>query len=87
MLQAILSWSHVETPMESIVKGLSRGKPTVESDFFDSVIGEFGVHQPLCYFITANISNELVEIDARLGGDGSTDGTVVATNLLGDVAC
>ena len=87
MLQAILSWSHVETPMESIVKGLSRGKPTVESDFFDSVIGEFGVHQSLSYFVAANLANELVEIDACLGGDGSTDGTVVATNLLGDVAC
>lgn len=86
MLQAILSWSHVETPMESVVKGLSRGKPTVESDFFDSVIGEFGIHQPLCYFITANVSNELVEIYSRLGGDGCADGTVVATNLLGDVA-
>lgn len=86
MLQAILSWSHVETPMESIVKGLSRGKPTVESDFFDSVIGEFGIYQSLSYFVAANLSNELVEIDARLGGDGSTDGTVVATNLLGDVA-
>ena len=87
MLQAILSWSHVEAPMESIVKGLSRGKPAVESDFFDSVIGEFGIHQSLCYFVAANLANELVEIDARLGGDGSTDGTVVATNLLGDVAC
>ena len=72
--------------MESIVKGLSRGKTTVESDFLDSVIGEFGIHQSLSYFVAANLSNELVEIDARLGGDGSTDGTVVATNLLGDVA-
>ena len=87
MLQAILSWSHVETPMESIVKGLSRGKPAVESDFFDRVIGEFGIYQSLCYFVAANLSNELVEIDARLGGDGSTNGTVVATNLLGDVVC
>ena len=51
----------------------------MESDFFDSVIGEFGIHQSLCYFVAANLSNELVEIDARLGGDGSTDGTVVAT--------
>ena len=58
----------------------------MESDFFDSVIGEFGVHQPLCYFITADISNELVEVDARLGGNRSTDGTVVATNLFGNVA-
>ena len=87
MLQAILSWCHVETPMESIVKGLSRGKTTVESDFLDSVIGEFGIHQSLSYFVAANLANELVEIDARLGGDGSTNGTVVATNLLGDVAC
>ena len=86
MLQAILSWCHVETPMESIVKGLSRGKPTVESDFFDSVIGEFGIHQSLSYLVAANLANELVEIDARLGGDGSTNGTVIATNLLGDVA-
>ena len=59
----------------------------MESDFFDSVIGEFGIYQSLSYFVAANLSNELVEIDARLGGDGSTDGAVVATNLLGDVAC
>ena len=66
MLQAILSWSHVETPMESIVKGLSRGKPTVESNFFDSVIGEFGIHQSLSYFVAANLSNELVAMAALM---------------------
>ena len=48
--------------MESIVKGLSRGKPTVESDFFDGVIGELGIHQSLCYLVAANLSNELVKV-------------------------
>lgn len=72
--------------MKGIIIGLSRSKSAMESDFFNSVVREFGINEEQSYFVTPNFRYELVEIQPALCGDGSTDGTVVATYFLGYVA-
>ncbi len=55
----------------------------MESDFFNGVVRKFGVSEEQSNFVTPNFRYELVEIQPALCGDGSTDGTVVATYFLG----
>lgn len=58
----------------------------MESDFFNRVVRKFGINEEQSSFVTSDFRNELVEIQPTLCGDGSTDGTVVATYFLGNVA-
>lgn len=58
----------------------------MESDFFNGVVRKFGINEEQSHFVTPNFRNELVKIQPTLCGDGGTDGTVVATYFLGNVA-